>query len=110
MQTRRTTPLHHLIVTLHIACDVDDLGTPALPGIFEQLYAVRSTSSLLRVPQDHALRLDVFPDQPRDGGAKGALLIRADPDQEPVGALYACRECGADACSGTDTDAAFVHC
>ena len=110
MQPRCPAPLHHLIVPLHIARDVDDLSAPALPRIFEQLHAIRASAPLLRVPQDHSLRLDVLPDQPCDRGTKGSFLIRANPDQEPIGALDAGGECRADASAGADADAAFVHC
>lgn len=90
MQTRRSTPLHHLVITLRITRDIDDLSTPTLPRIFQQLNAVRSTTSLLRVPENHPFGLDVFPDESGNRGSEGALLIRAYPDQEPIGALDTC--------------------
>lgn len=90
MQTRSATPLHHLIITLHVARDIYDLSTPTLPSIFEQLDAIRSTSTLLRIPQNHPFGFDMFPDKASDGRSEGTLLVGADPDEEPVGALDAC--------------------
>lgn len=48
-------------------------------------------------------------DQAGDGGPKGALLVGADPDEEPVWALDAGRESGADAGTRADADAALEH-
>ena len=83
-------PLHHLIVALHIARDEDDLCAESLPCIPEELHGIRATTPLLAVPENHALWLNVLVDKARDGGAKRALLVRTDPDEEPVGRLYAC--------------------
>ena len=90
MQTRCATPLHHLIITLHVTRDVNNLSTPALPRIFEQLDTIRSTAAFLRVPENHPFGLNMFPDEASDSRPEGALLVGADPDEEPVGALNAC--------------------
>lgn len=90
MQPRRPTPLHHLVITLHITRDVDNFCSPALPCIFQQLNAIRPAAPLLRVPENHPFGLDMFPDETGDRRSESALLIRADPDQEPVGTLNAC--------------------
>ena len=49
-------------------------------------------------------------DEAGDGWAEGAFLVGADPDEEPVGALDAGGERGADAGAGADADAALEHC
>lgn len=110
MQTRCATPLHHLIITLHITRDIYNLSAPTFPRIFEQLDAIRSTAAFLRVPKDHSFRLDMLPDEASDSRSEGALLIGADPDEKPVGALDACGERCTDAGSGADADAALIHC
>ena len=69
------TPLHHLIIPLHIRRDEDDLSTEALPRIAQQGHGVRAPPALLRVPQDHALRRDVVVDQARDGWAERLFLV-----------------------------------
>jgi hypothetical protein len=51
----------------------------------------------------------VLLDQAGDGRAKGAFLVGPDPDEEPVGALDAGGERGADACARADADAALEH-
>jgi len=104
------TPLHHLIVALAVARNEDDLSAESLPCISQQLHGVRTATPLLAVPEDHALGLDVLMDETCDGGAECALLVGADPDEEPVGGLNAGGEGGADASTGADTDAAFEHC
>lgn len=109
MQSRRPTTLHHLIVSLHIRRDEDDLRAKPRPCIFEQLHRIWTPASLLRVPKNHALRLNVLLDQASDGRPKGALLVGADPDKEPVWALDAGRESGADAGARADADAALEH-
>lgn len=103
------TALHHLIVALLVGRDEDDLGPEAVPRLLEQLDAVGPAAALLGVPQDPALRLDVLVDQARDGGAKGGLLVGADPDEEPVGALDAGRQRGADPGPGAYADSSLEH-
>jgi hypothetical protein len=78
------TALHHLIITRHIRRDEDDVGLPGLPRVLDELHAVGPPATLLGVPQDHALGLDVVVDQAEDGGAKRLFLVGADPDEEPV--------------------------
>lgn len=69
------TALHHLIVALHVACDEDNLSAETLPRIAQQSHCVRAAASLLAVPQNHALGLDMLVDQARDSGSKCALLV-----------------------------------
>lgn len=82
---RRTcaTALHHLIITRLVGGYKDDLGPKAGPRILEKLHAVWPTPTLLRVPQDHPLGLDVFVDQAGYRGAEGSLLVGTDPYEEP---------------------------
>ena len=110
MQPLRPTPLHHLIIALLITRDENNLCAEPRPRILQQLHRVGPAASLLRVPEDHALGLDVLLDEARDGGAEGAFLVGSDPDEEPVGGLDAGGERGADACAGADADAALEHC
>lgn len=63
MQPRGLTALHHLIITLRIAGDEDDLGAKPLPRILEELHGIRPATALLGIPQDHALRLNVVVDE-----------------------------------------------
>jgi len=109
MQPLHPTPLHHLIIPLAITRDENNLGAKARPRIAQQLHRVRAAAALLRVPQDHALGLNVFFDHAGDGGPKGAFLVGSDPDEEPVGRLDAGGECGADSCARADADAAREH-
>ena len=109
MHTLLGTSLHHLIVALAVARNEDDLSAESLPRISQQLHCVRTAAPLLAVPENHALGLDVLVNEACDGGAECALLVRADPDEEPVGRLDAGGEGGADASTGADTDAAFEH-
>ena len=123
-------PLHHLVVALFVGGNENDLGTEALPGILEQLHCVGSAAALLRVPEDHALGLDVLVDQPRDSGTKSPLLVGSYPNEEPkvtmsvkwdfqkrhdtgsgipVRALDASGQSRADACSGADSDPTLEH-
>jgi hypothetical protein len=51
----------------------------------------------------------VLLDQACDGGSKGALLVGADPYEEPVGGLDAGGERGADSGAGADANAALEH-
>lgn len=60
-----TASLHHLIITLHIRGNEDYLGSKTGPRVFEELYGVWSSSSFLRVPQDHSFGLNVFFDHAR---------------------------------------------
>lgn len=48
-------------------------------------------------------------DHARDGGPKGAFLVRPDPDEKPVRRLDTGGECGADARARADADAAREH-
>ena len=109
MQTSLPTPLHHLIIALLITRNEDDLGSPALPRLLQQLHAIWPTASLLRIPEDHAFGLDMLFDEGVDCGTEGAFLVGADPDQEPVGRLDAGGECGTNARSCADADSASVH-
>jgi hypothetical protein len=109
MQPRGSTTLHHLIIPLHIRRDENDFCAEARPRIFEQLHSIWPAAALLRVPEDHALGLNVLFDEAGDGWAKSAFLIGPDPDEEPVGALDAGGQGGTDTCAGADADAAFEH-
>jgi hypothetical protein len=55
-----TAALYHLIITLHVGGDEDNLGSKALPRVFEELHSIRPASSFLRVPENHFLGLDMF--------------------------------------------------
>jgi hypothetical protein len=83
------TTLHHLIIALLVGSDEDDLGTEAVPHVLEKLNRVRAATALLGVPQNHTLWRNVLVDEVGDGRAKGLLLIRADPDEEPMSLLSA---------------------
>ena len=110
-KSKHTSPttLHHLIIALHIGRDKDDLGPKAIPHLLEELHRVRPSPPLLRVPEDHPLRLDVVMDQPGYRGPKGLFLVRANPDQEPVRALDASRQRSTDTCSRADADPSLEH-
>ncbi len=54
--------LHHLIITLHVGSNKDDLRPEALPRVSKKLHGIWSSSSFLRVPEDHPLGLDVVVD------------------------------------------------
>lgn len=77
--------LHHLIIALHVGRDEDDLGSKTRPSLFQELHGIWSSSSFLRVPEDHSLRLDMLADQTRNRWSERFLLIRAYPDEEPKG-------------------------
>ena len=109
MQAGGFAALHHFVVALPVTRDEDDLCAKARPRILEELHCIRAAAALLRVPQDHALRLDMIMDEGGDGGAECALLVGADPDEEPILALDAGRERRADARARADADAAFEH-
>lgn len=47
MHASFSAALHHLVVALHVRGNEDDLGSPAFPGILEELHCIRAPSSLL---------------------------------------------------------------
>lgn len=108
-QLTRPAALHHLIIALHIGGDKDDFSPKAVPHLLEEFDRVWPSTTFLRVPEDHALGLDVFVNQARNRRAESLLLIRADPDQEPVRALNAGRQGSPDACSRADADSTLEH-
>ena len=63
----------------------------------------------VRRVRNSPLGLDVPVNQPRDGRAERLLLVRADPDEEPVVELYTGGEDSADTGAGADGDAAAVQ-
>lgn len=77
------TSLHHLIISHHIARDENHLRAESVPRIAQQLHRVGAPTSLLTVPENHALWRDVVVNQRSDDGPKGALLIGANPDEKP---------------------------
>lgn len=89
MQPCRPASTHHLIISLHVRRNKNDLGSKSRPRVLQQCHRIGATATLLRVPKDHALRLNVFLDQARNGRPKSLLLVRSNPDEEPVFALYA---------------------
>lgn len=101
--------LHHLVIALLVAGDEDDFGSKALPRVSQQLHGVRSSAALLAVPENHALGFNVPVDEPRHGRAKGAFLVRPNPNQEPVGRLDAGGEGSPNAGACADTDSALKH-
>jgi hypothetical protein len=103
------TTLHHLIIALRITCDKNNFRAKPCPRISQQLHGIGPTAALLGVPKYHALRLNVLVYEAGNGRAKGALLVRADPDKEPVGRLNAGGERGANTGAGADADAAGKH-
>jgi hypothetical protein len=123
----RTATLHHLIITLPIGGNEDDLGSKARPCLFEELHGIWSSSSFLRVPKDHSLWLDMFADHTRYRWSKGFLLIRAYPNEKPsrisenpvqkrwlesgvpIWALDAGGQRCPDTGSGADADSSFKH-
>ena len=109
MQSLDPTPLHHFIIALHITRNEDHLGLPPHPRLSQQGHGIGSTAPLLRVPKDHALRLDVLVDETRNRGPERAFLVRPDPDEKPVGGLYAGGERSANASTGADADSALEH-
>jgi hypothetical protein len=48
-------------------------------------------------------------DELRNGRPERLLLVGADPDQVPIGALDACRQGSAETSAGADADAALVQ-
>jgi hypothetical protein len=50
MQPFFPTPLHHLIIPLHIRRDENDLRAKSRPCILQQLHRIRATATLFRVP------------------------------------------------------------
>jgi hypothetical protein len=109
MQSLFPTSLHHLIISLRIRRDENNLGAKPCPSVPQQLHSIGPTATLLRVPKYHALGLNVLVNEAGDGRAKGALLVGPDPDKEPVGRLDAGGESGADAGAGADADASGEH-
>ncbi len=85
MHTLLGATLHHLVVALAITRNEDDLCTKSLPSVPQQLHGIRATTTLLAVPENHALGLNVLVDETSDCGAKSTFLVGADPDEEPVG-------------------------
>jgi hypothetical protein len=77
------TTLHHLIVALLVGGDEDDFGSEAVPDLLEKLHRVGPSSTLPRVPENHALGRDVVVDETRDGRAECLLLVGSYPNQEP---------------------------
>jgi hypothetical protein len=61
------------------------------------------------ISQAKSLWADVVVDELRNCGTERLLLVGADPDQVPVGALDACRQSGAETSAGADADAALVQ-
>jgi hypothetical protein len=78
-----TATLHHLIVALLVGGDEDNLSSKALPSVLEKLDSIGPSSSFLRIPEDHPLRLDMFVNEPADRWPEGLLLIRSYPDEKP---------------------------
>jgi len=83
MERTCSASLHHFIITLLIGGDEDDLSAKAHPRFFEEFHGIWSSSSLLRVPKDHPIGLDVLADQSRYRRSKGFLLVRAYPNEKP---------------------------
>ena len=80
--------MHHLVVAQLVGRDEDDLGPEAYPRLLEELHGIRPSTLLLRVPEDHSLRLDVLVDETRDRWSKGSFLIGAYPDEEPTSGAF----------------------
>lgn len=76
--------LHHLLVAHPVGRDEHHLRPPRIVRLLDELHDIRASSSLLRVPESHALRLDTALDETGDGGAERLLLVRTYPDQVPV--------------------------
>lgn len=76
--------LHHLLVSHPVGRDKHHLRPPRIVRLLDELHDIRASSSLLRVPEGHALRLDTALDETGDGGAERLLLVRTYPDQVPV--------------------------
>lgn len=110
MQSSCSATLHHLIVPLHVRRYEDDLGSKPCPRVFEKFHSVWSSSSFLRVPEDHSLRFDVLVDQTRDCRSKRPLLIRTYPNEEPVWALDAGGQCCPDTGSRGNANTSLEHC
>ncbi len=87
-QRTRAAALHHLVVAQLVGRDEDDLGPEALPRLLEELHRIRSSTLLLRVPEDHPLRLDVLVDETRDRWPKGSFLIGSYPDEKPASGTF----------------------
>jgi hypothetical protein len=117
---------NHLIIALHVGGNEDYLGSEAIPRFFEQFHSIWSSSSFLRVPENHSLGLDVFVDQTRYRWPKGFLLIRTYPNEKPnqksekvskeefessvpIGALDAGGQRCPDTGSSADADSSFEH-
>jgi len=109
MKSLDPTPLHHLIIALHVTRNEYHLGLPPHPRLSQQGHGIGSAASLLRVPKDHALRLDVLVDEACNRGPERAFLVRADPDEKPVGGLYASRERSTNAGTSANADSALEH-
>src|SRR4051812_40555324 len=57
------TALHHLVITLHVRSNENNLSPKAVPDFLEYLDSVWSSTTLLRVPKYHSFGLNVFVDQ-----------------------------------------------
>lgn len=109
MQRTCATALHHLVIALHVARNEDDLCLPHVPSFLEQIHNIRTSASLLTIPQYHTIRLDIIVDQTSDRRPERPLLIRSNPNEKPVGRLNAGRQGSTDTCACTDTNAATEH-
>lgn len=121
--------LHHLIITGHVGGNEDDLSSPLNPRLPDQFHCVWPAPSLLRVPENHPIWLDVLIDEGRDRRPERLLLVGSNPDEEPgmmsdkalariltgrngdspVLALDAGRQRRTDACARADADASVKH-
>ena len=109
MERTCSAPLHHFVITLLIGGDEDDFGAKARPCVSEEFHGIWSSSSFLRVPEDHSLGFDVLSNQTRNRGSECLLLIRAYPNEKPVWTLDAGGQCCADTGSSADTDSSLEH-
>lgn len=82
-----TTALHHLIVSLHIRRNEDNLCPETFPCIFDKLHGIRSPTAYLRVPQYHSVGLNMLVYKPQNSLPERLFHIRPDPNQKPVRTL-----------------------
>lgn len=110
-ECRRLTLGIPAVVRLYRTVSYASTRTLGVRGTYllEDLHCVWTTAAQLAIPKHQALWSNVPVDETGDSGTKGLLLIRADPDQEPVGGLQASREGSADAGSGADADTSVVQ-
>jgi hypothetical protein len=106
---RLLATLHELAVALEIRSNEDNLSTPKVVCILDELHHVWTLAPFLAVPEAEALWLDVIVDELGDGGTEGLLLVRADPDQIPIFALDARRQRSAEPSAGADADTALIQ-